>query len=419
LRTGRDLAIATLLGAEEYGFGTAVLVTLGCVLMRKCHKNTCPVGIGTQDPELRKNFKGQPEYVERFFKFLAQDLREIMAELGFRTIDEMVGRVDALDFKKAIQHWKANNVNLRRLLNKDHLKHDVSLKSKGNINEVIPADSELDLIQPVEQALEKDKKVKVVRNIRNVHRTIGSYISGMIVEQKGLDGLSENSINLNFHGSAGQSAGAFLVKGITMEIEGDANDYLGKGMSGGKIILKAPPEIRSNTRTNIICGNVVLYGATGGEIYINGTAGERFAVRNSGATAVVEGVGDHGCEYMTGGKVVVLGETGKNFAAGMTGGIAYVYDPAERFDTNCNLDMVILESVWKKKDKQILKKLISNHHKFTNSLQSEKILKDWEANVPLFVKVIPLDYRKVLERMEMKEGREKETLSATEEVYFD
>jgi len=419
LRTGRDLAIATLLGAEEYGFGTAVLVTLGCVLMRKCHKNTCPVGIATQDPDLRKNFKGKPEYVERFFRFLAHDLREIMAKLGFKTIDAMVGHVEVLNFKKAINHWKANQVDLTKLLNQEHLKHEVPLSSSDNINHITPADIELELLKPVEQATKKGKKVKAVRNIRNIHRTIGSYISGKIVDKNGLEGLPENSINLKLLGSAGQSVGAFLVNGITMEIEGDANDYLGKGLSGGKIILKAPSEIRSNTQTNIICGNVVLYGATGGEIYINGTAGERFAVRNSGATAVVEGVGDHGCEYMTGGKVVVLGDTGKNFAAGMTGGIAYVYDPAERFDTNCNLDMVILESVWKDKDKQILKKLISNHHKFTNSLQSEKILKDWEANVPLFVKVIPLDYRKVLERMEMKEGREKETLSATEEVYFD
>ncbi|HMA63130.1 MAG TPA: glutamate synthase large subunit [bacterium] len=419
LRTGRDLAIATLLGAEEYGFGTSVLVTLGCVLMRKCHKNTCPVGIATQDPNLRKNFKGKPEYVERFLRFLAQDFRETMAQLGFRTVDEMVGHVDALDFKKAINHWKAENVNLAKLLNADHLKNDAPLSSADDTTEIKPADLELELVEPVQQAINKNKKVKIVRNIRNVHRTVGSYISGKIVDSKGLKGLPEDSVKLQLHGSAGQSVGAFLASGISMEIEGDANDYLGKGMSGGRIILKAPEEIRSNTQTDIICGNVALYGATQGEVFINGSAGERFAVRNSGATAVVEGVGDHGCEYMTGGTVIVLGETGKNFAAGMTGGIAYVYDPAERFDTNCNLDMVILESVWKQEDKDILKKLITKHNQYTNSYQAEKILKNWDANHPLFVKVVPIDYKKVLERMEMKEGREKETVSATEEVYFD
>lgn len=419
LRTGRDLAIATLMGAEEYGFGTSVLVTLGCVLMRKCHKNTCPVGIATQDPELRKNFKGKPEYVERFLRFLAQDFLEIMAGLGFKTVDDMVGQVDVLDFKKAVDHWKANQVDLSRLLNKEHLKHNIPLYSKNQITEIEPADITLGLVEPVEQAIHNEESVDITKDIRNVHRTVGSYLSGKIVEQKGLDGMPENSVNLNFNGSIGQSAGAFMVNGVTMKIEGDANDYLGKGMSGGKIILKSPEELRDTTQANIICGNVVLYGATGGEVYINGAAGERFAVRNSGAEAVVEGVGDHGCEYMTGGTVVILGETGKNFAAGMTGGIAYVYDPAERFDNNCNLDMVVLEHVWKKEDKEILQQMIQKHKQYTNSAKAERILSNWNANSPLFVKVVPIDYKKVLERMEMKEGRERETLSATEEVYFD
>ena len=419
LRTGRDLAIATLLGAEEYGFGTTALITMGCVMMRKCHKNSCPVGIATQNPELRKNFKGKPEHVERFMKFVAQDLREIMAELGFRTIDEMVGRVDALDFEEVLDHWKAENVDLSRILNKDHLQAETDFYSENETIHIQASDKELGLYDQVKDAIQTGEEVTINKDIRNIHRTVGAFISGQIADQYGLDGLPEDTINFNFHGSAGQSTGAFLVNGVTMEITGDANDYLGKGMSGGKIILKTPESLRDRSSSNVICGNVVLFGATGGEVYINGRAGERFGVRNSGGQAVVEGVGDHGCEYMTGGTVVVLGETGKNFAAGMSGGKAFVYDPSHIFDNRCNLDMVVLESVWKDQDKEELRSMLEQHYQYTGSLKAKDILDNWEAKLPYFVKVVPIEYKKVMERMKMKEGSEKETVSATEEVYLD
>jgi glutamate synthase domain-containing protein 3 len=417
LKTGRDLAIATLLGAEEFGFGTSILITLGCVMMRKCHLNTCPVGVATQDSRLRSRFKGKPEYVENFLRFVAQEFREYLARLGFRTVDEMVGHVEVLDVQDAIQHWKACKLDLTPILAKPDFDDPVSLRCVKK--QEIDTNERLDSIflEQAKPALEKAQRVIINLPVRNVHRTVGATLSGEIVKRYGSKGLPEDTIQINLTGSAGQSLGAFLAPGITLRVSGDANDYVGKGMSGGKIILQPPAGVNFDPRKNIITGNVVLYGATGGEMYINGIAGERFAVRNSGAKAVVEGVGDHGCEYMTGGVVVIIGTTGQNFAAGMSGGIAYVYDEHELFDTRCNLDMVDLESVWSESDQQQLRQMLENHLAYTNSPRAQSLLKNWDAHLPLFVKVMPIDYRKSLERMRLEEEMIKETVSATEEVY--
>ncbi len=417
LKTGRDLAIATLLGAEEFGFGSTILVTLGCVMLRKCHLNSCSVGVATQDPQLRSRFAGKPEYVESFLRFIAQELREYMAQLGFRTVDDMVGRKDVLDFRPAIEHWKSNRLNLKSILysrvrgkkNAQRCLKDKSPNEVSNFHQ--------ELAEKVQPAIEAQKPVCVELTIRNVHRTVGAGVSGQIIRKYGAIGLPEDTIQMQFRGSAGQSFGAFLAPGVSMQVEGEVNDYMGKGMSGGRIVLVPPPGATFVPCENIICGNVVLYGATGGEVYINGIAGERFAVRNSGAQAVVEGLGDHGCEYMTGGIVVVIGPTGKNFGAGMSGGIAYVYDETELFDTKCNLDMVDLESVWNKEDRQQLQSILENHVRFTGSPRAKMILDSWEARLPLFVKVMPIDYRKALMRIRMKEDRDRITVSATEEVF--
>jgi glutamate synthase domain-containing protein 2/glutamate synthase domain-containing protein 3 len=417
LKTGRDVAVAALLGAEEFGFGTSVLVTLGCILLRKCHMNTCSVGVATQDPALRAMFGGKPEYVERFLRFVARDLREIMAELGFRTVDEMVGRVDRLEVQPAVDHWKAKGVDLSSILLPAGDPATAVRRRVRPQEHDLESALDIDLIRRAENALAKGQPVRIALPVRNVHRTVGTRLSGEVAKRFGARGLPDGTIDLRFTGSAGQSLGAFLAPGITIRVEGDANDYLAKGMSGGRIVVTPPPGSAFLPHRNIIAGNVVLYGATGGELYLHGVAGERFAVRNSGAKAVVEGVGDHGCEYMTGGLVVVLGRTGVNFAAGMSGGIAYVYDETELFDTRCNLDMVDVESVWAPEDVKQLRTMIENHHRYTKSARAKLILDDWEARLPLFVKVMPVDYRKVLERMQMEESRETETLSATEEVY--
>ncbi|MBN1780026.1 glutamate synthase large subunit [bacterium] len=417
LKTGRDLAIAALMGAEEYGFGTSILITLGCVMMRKCHMNTCPVGVATQDATLRSRFTGKPEYVERFLRFIAQEFREVMAELGFRTVDEMVGHVDVIDFKPALDHWKAQKLDLSRLLCADYDLKKTELYCKRRPDQPEKTELDIALQEGVKDALAKKKKVHLELPIRNINRTVGARLSGELVELHGSGGLPEDTINVNFTGSAGQSFGAFLAPGITFKVEGDCNDYTCKGMSGGKVILVPPRDAGFASYENIIVGNVVMYGATGGELYVNGVAGERFAVRNSGGTAVVEGVGDHGCEYMTGGVVVILGQTGKNFAAGMSGGIAYVYDPTELFDTKCNLDMVDLETVWIKEDISRLRMLIEKHYQYTQSSRARQILDNWDAHLPLFVKVMPIDYKQVLERMRLKEDPDKDTVSATEEVY--
>ncbi len=419
LRTGRDLAIAALLGAEEFGFGTITLVTLGCVMMRKCHLNTCPVGIATQDEELRKRFPGKPEHVERFMRFIAQELREWMAMLGFRTVEEMIGRVDRLEASPSPGRKKAGTVDLGGIIQSG----DGSAESMSPIRCVRSQEHEVDksfdsmLLPKIGPALEKEEQVHIEMPIRNVHRSIGTTLSGEIARRFGLTGLPPDTLTLRLTGSAGQSLGAFLAAGVTIRVEGDANDYVGKGLSGGKIILVPPSAARFDPGSNIIAGNVVLYGAVRGEVYIHGLAGERFAIRNSGARAVVEGIGDHGCEYMTGGVVVVLGTTGYNFAAGMTGGVAYVYNDSGAFDTRCNLDTVDLESVWTEEDQAELRTLIQGYEDYTGSLQAKKILENWEACLPSFVKVMPIDYRESMERMRLQEDRDRETVSATEEVY--
>ena len=416
LKTGRDLAIAALLGGEEFGFGTSLLVTLGCIMMRKCHLNTCPVGVATQDPGLRSRFTGRPEYVERFLRFVASELREIMAELGFRKLDDMVGRIDRLEVQPVIDHWKASRLDLKPLLasfsgtessRRCVRSHDSNGREKLDVS----------LIRSAARTIERLQPIRLRRRIRNVHRTVGATLSGVIIQRHGPSGLPPDSIHVTFEGSAGQSFAAFNAPGLTMVVRGDANDYLGKGMSGGRIVLVPPKNAAFQAHENVIVGNVVLYGATGGDAFINGIAGERFAVRNSGARAVVEGMGDHGCEYMTGGVVVAIGRTGHNFAAGMSGGIAYVYDETQLFDTRCNLDMVDLESVWNDTDKRQLRDLLEDHYRFTNSARAKLILDNWEAHLPLFVKVMPVDYRKVLERMRMEEDTDQDTVSATEEVF--
>ena len=417
LKTARDVAIAALLGAEEFGFGTTVLVSLGCIMMRKCHLNTCPVGVATQDPALRKNFAGKPEHVERFFRFMARELREIMAELGFRTIDEMVGRVDSLDVAPAIDHWKTKGLDFSRILAPAPTDGKSPLRCTRGQDHELEARLDWQLLKRVEPAIERGEPVRIEMPIRNVHRTVAATISGSVVRRRGPGGLPDDTIQLSFKGSAGQSLGAFLAPGITIRVEGDANDYVGKSMSGGRIILVPPTGAHFQPHENVIVGNTVLYGATAGEVFISGLAGERFAVRNSGATAVVEGVGDHGCEYMTGGIVVVLGATGYNFAAGMSGGVAYVYDENELFGTRCNFDMVDLESVWTKEDLATLRGLLERHHQYTDSPRAAMLLADWEAHRPLFVKVMPIEYRRVLERMKQREQRDTETVSATEEVF--
>ncbi|HEX9850595.1 glutamate synthase large subunit [Candidatus Deferrimicrobium sp.] len=417
LRTGRDLAIAALMGAEEFGFGTSVLVTLGCIMMRKCHLNTCPVGVATQDPVLRGRFTGAAEYVVRFFRFLAQDLREHMATLGFRTLDEMVGRVDLLEVQPAVEHWKAKGLDFSAmLLPPDNGRNSPLRRVRPQEHEVAKA-LDHEIMALARSALDRKEPVRIELPIRNVHRSVGAALSGEITRRFGAQGLPDDTIHLAFLGSAGQSFGAFLAPGVTMHVHGDANDYLGKGMSGGRIVVTPPEGATFLPHKNVIVGNVVLYGATGGEAYFHGTAGERFAVRNSGGKAVVEGVGDHGCEYMTSGVVVVLGPTGNNFAAGMSGGLAYVYDEGELFDTRCNLDMVDVESVWQEEDIRRLRAMIESHFRYTGSQRAAQILENWESRLPLFVKIMPIEYRKSLERMRMEEEINPESVSATEEVY--
>jgi glutamate synthase domain-containing protein 2/glutamate synthase domain-containing protein 3 len=417
LKTGRDLAIAALMGAEEFGFGTTVLVCLGCVMMRKCHLNTCPVGVATQDPELRAKFMGRADYVERFLRFIATEMREYMAEMGFRTVDEMVGRVDRLEVQPALEHFKAKGLDFSSLLTPPDVAEGTPLRCVNPQAHDLSQTIDNELIEKAEPALADKKPVTIAMPIKNVNRTVGARLSGELTKRHGAEGLPPDTITLNFTGSAGQSLGAFLAPGIAMRIEGDANDYLGKAMSGGTIVVVPPADAGFAPHEQIIVGNTLLYGATGGEVFLRGVAGERFAVRNSGACAVVEGVGDHGCEYMTGGTVVVLGETGTNFAAGMSGGVAFVYDETQLFDTRCNLDMVDLELVSTDEDEKTLRTTIERHAELTGSDRARGILDDWETNLPMFVKVMPIEYRKSLERMRMEESREVETVSATEEVY--
>jgi len=416
IKTGRDVIVAALLGAEEFGFATTALVSLGCVLMRKCHLNTCPVGVATQDPELRGRFRGKPEYVVNFMRFLAEEVREYMAELGFRGFEEMIGRVERLEVTAANAHYKARGLDFSRVLHVPELPEGGSLRCLHRPAEFEPSLDE-SLIAEAAPALERKKCVALEMPIRNCNRAVGATLSAELSRRYGAKGLAQDTIRVKFSGSAGQSFGAFLAPGITFELEGDANDYLGKGLSGGRIIIYPPKGSTFIPERNIITGNVNLFGATSGEVYINGMGGERFAVRNSGAVAVVEGVGDHGCEYMTGGRVIVIGETGINFAAGMSGGIAYVLDRNQLFDTRCNLEMVDVEPLVEEEDRQSLRKYLDRHVKATGSRNAIQILNTWEEMLPLFVKVIPVDYRAALKRIKEREMKESETVNMTEEVY--
>jgi glutamate synthase (NADPH/NADH) large chain len=417
LRTGRDVVVGALLGAEEFGFATAVLVTLGCVMMRKCHLNTCPVGVATQDPELRQHFRGDPQHVANYAMFLAREVRELMAQLGFVSLDEMVGRVDVLEVDEAVSHWKARGLDLSRILAKPDVPDDAPSCCVGAQQHDSSLSLDPGLIDKAGPALAQQRRVSLFAAIRNCHRTVGATLSSEVARRYGSQGLADDTIVCKFSGSAGQSFGAFLARGITLELEGDANDYLGKGLSGGRIILYPPKDSTFRAHTNIITGNVNLFGATGGEVFINGGAGERFAVRNSGALAVVECVGDHGCEYMTGGVVVVLGPTGVNFAAGMSGGIAYVLDESQLFDTRCNLETVDIEPVSSQQDRQQLQVLVQRHLSYTGSDRAASLLRDWQEFLPLFVKVMPIDYRRALERAALGSYDQADFVAMTEEVY--
>ncbi|MBL5981282.1 glutamate synthase [Petrotoga sp. 8T1HF07.NaAc.6.1] len=398
LLTGKDIVIAALLGAEEFGFATIVLVALGCVMMRVCNLDTCPVGIATQNPELRKNFKGDPQYVVNLMYFLASEVREYMGKLGFRTVSEMVGRVDKLKQKEMKNHWKAHSIDLSKLLHKPEIKNYSFSQYPKPINNGLSDTLDITKLLPIcQNALENGEKIEATLDIKNVNRTVGTILGSEIIKRYGEEGLPEDTIKINFKGSAGQSFGAFIPKGETLILEGDSNDYIAKGLSGGKIIVYPPKNSRFNAEENVIVGNVALYGATSGEIYISGLVGERFAVRNSGATAVVEGVGEHGCEYMTGGKVVILGKTGRNFAAGMSGGIAYVYDKDNSFESKCNKDTVLLEKVEDENEESEIKELIKKHYEYTSSNVAKNILVNWEKAKERFVKVIPKDYKRMMD----------------------
>ena len=417
LKTGRDVIVAALLGAEQFGFATTALVSLGCTMLRKCHEGACTFGIGTQDPELRKRFAGKPEYIERFMYFIAEEVRQIMAQLGFKKFEDMIGRAEHLGIRKAIEHWKAKGLDYSAIFHQQAAGDGKALRLSSKQPNKLEDHIDWQILKKVESAIENKEKTKIELPIRNTNRTVGTILSNKIVNKYGPQGLPDNTLEIVFRGSAGQSFGAFLAPGITLRLIGESNDYLGKGLSGGRIVVKTPDKSPFIAHENIVVGNTLLYGATSGEVFVNGMAGERFCVRNSGATAVVEGLGDHGCEYMTGGTVVVLGKTGCNFAAGMSGGTAYVLDEMQLFDTLCNLDMVELETVWRKSDKDMLFDLIQQHLKWTHSKRAQYILDTWSDMVGKFVKVVPIDYRKALEKMRAAEQRHTETTPATEEVF--
>ena len=400
LKTGRDVVIAALLGAEEFGFATAALVVSGCIMMRVCHLNTCPVGVATQDPELRKKFNGKPEFVENYFRFVAEDVRELMAQLGFRTMNEMIGRADRLETKPAVDHWKAKGIDLSKILFQPALAEGASRRAIVSQDHGLERALDVELIARASRALESQEPVEIDIPIRNVNRTVGTMLGYEITRRFGGKGLPDDTVRIQFTGTAGQSFGAFVPRGVTMRLEGDSNDYLGKGLSGGKIAVYPPRQATFAAEDNVIIGNVALYGATSGEAYFRGIAGERFAVRNSGAWTVVEGVGDHACEYMTGGRVLVLGRTGRNFAAGMSGGVAYVYDPADNFRSRCNQQMVELEGLSESDDGSddvtTVLEMLRSHVRFTGSTLAAGLLADWETVKGRFVKVIPKDYKRVL-----------------------
>ncbi len=407
LKTGRDIILAALMGAEEYGFSTSALVVLGCVMMRKCHLNTCPAGVATQNPELRKRFHGKADYLVNFFSFLAEDVREYLAELGFRKLDDIIGRLDLLERNSGNDNWKTKKLNLSSLLSvpagaESNPSHCIE-KQSSKLDDVL----DHELIREADKAIHEKQPVIIEMTIRNTDRTTGAMLSGIITKLHGPAGLPDGTIRCRFRGSAGQSFGAFVAPGVELRLEGDSNDYLGKGLSGGRIIVVPPPGSAFESDRNIITGNTVLYGATKGEIYISGVAGERFGVRNSGASAVVEGVGNHCCEYMTGGRIVVLGATGSNFAAGMSGGIAYVLNESGNFDYFCNMGMVELSLVEESGDLKELQELIRRHFEFTGSKKAEMILNDPGKYLPMFIKVIPYDYKRVLGEQKLEELKKK------------
>ncbi len=429
-RTGRDVVVGALLGADEFGFSTAALISAGCIMMRKCHLNTCPVGVATQDPELRKRFTGEPEHVINFMSFIATEVRELMAELGFRTMNEMIGRTDRLETRHAIGHWKARGLDFSRLLHRIDATDDVARYNCEHQDHGLEAALDHRLIAEAKPALDERLPVRIDVAVQNLNRTVGAMLSGEVAKRYGHAGLAEDTIWIKCTGTAGQSFGAFLARGITLELEGDANDYVGKGLSGGRLIVHPSARSPIDPHTNIIIGNTVLYGAIAGEAYFRGVAGERFAVRNSGAYAVVEGVGDHGCEYMTGGCVVVIGETGRNFAAGMSGGVAYVFDGDGMFERRCNLAMVELQAIadedeqldeiyhqrgdlqshgrvevmhdMTRHDAERLRTMIDKHRRYTGSRRATQMIENWEEFLPKFVKVMPVDYRRALEQMQAR-----------------
>ena len=414
IKTGRDLVIAALLGAEEFGFATAPLITLGCIMMRKCHLNTCPVGIATQDPELRKKFAGKPEHVINYLFMVAEEAREIMAQLGFRTINEMVGHVEALEIDDAVDHWKAKGIDLTPILTPAVKPHEnvgtyCTVAQNHGLEEVL--DNEL--IKKAWSAIHEGTPVRFNMDIQNIDRAFGTTLSHEVSKKHGEHGLPDDTIHIDAKGSAGQSLGAWLASGITIELEGDANDYVGKGLSGGRVIIYPPEASTFKPEDNIIIGNVALYGATEGEAFFCGMAAERFCVRNSGARAVVEGVGDHGLEYMTGGRVVVLGQTGRNFAAGMSGGVAYVFaEDKEKFRLNCNLGLVDLDPVETEEDIAELKELIEKHSNYTGSTVAAEILDNWNESLPKFIRVMPRDYKRVMAELAAEQAAEAATATS-------
>jgi len=401
LQTGRDVVIAALLGAEEFGFATTPLIAMGCVMMRKCHLNTCSVGIATQDPALRQKFQGQPEHVINFFFFIAEQMRQYMAEMGFSSMDQMIGRVDMLEVDAAVahwkDHWKAQGLDFSSILYNPPVPSRVVRRCVHKQDHGLEQALDHKILGQVHDTLETLSPIEVKLPIRNIHRSVGTMLSGEIARRYGSAGLPDDTIRVHLSGSAGQSLGAFLAKGVTLTLEGEANDYVGKGLSGGRLIVYPPRGSGFAAEENIIVGNVALYGATSGEVFFNGVAGERFAVRNSGSTAVVEGVGDHGCEYMTNGLVVVLGSCGRNFAAGMSGGIAYVFDERGDFtEKRCNVESVDLESLTETKDVQVVRDLVQRHAEFTGSQRAKWILDNWNDAVSRFIKVFPHEFKRVL-----------------------
>ena len=432
LKTGRDVLIGALLGADEFGFATAPLVVEGCIMMRKCHLNTCPVGVATQDPELRKKFTGQPEHVVNYFFFVAEEVRELMAQMGIRKFDDLVGRSDLLDVKQGIAHWKSQGLDFSKVFHQPDMPSSVARRHAELQDHELVKALDNTLIAKAQGALNDKKPVVIESRITNVNRTAGTMLSHEVAKRYGHAGLPNDTIQVKFTGTAGQSFGAFLTHGISFELKGEGNDYVGKGLCGGRIAIMPPGDSKLVASENIIAGNTVLYGATSGECYFSGVAGERFAVRNSGAVAVVEGLGDHGCEYMTGGMVIVLGQTGRNFAAGMSGGVAFVLDEDGAFKQRCNLSMVALEPVpaevatlepgevtpeghgrvhfnhLNKADEHVLREFIKNHWHHTGSARARAILDNWSQYLPKFVKVMPTEYRRALQEIAAQQNKQLE-----------